>query len=152
MARMRYAEAPDKEKYCAVPEWLRAAYDQQSELLFREILSCIGQAEMARIIVTFKCRLNTGKQEKARTTVGDGVTPMRNLLSKHGKNDAYTISDLEDRFAAAPQDFTFGSPALKVHNLRAQLSEVLCTARREAQGQGITDCDSYYRCTIRQTC
>ena len=119
-----YAEAPNKEKkYCAVPECLCAAYDQQSELLFREILSCIGQAEMARITATFKCGLN--KQEIARTAVGDGVTAMRNLLSKHGKNDAYTITDLEDKFAAAPQDFTFGSPALKVHNLRAQLSEVL---------------------------
>jgi hypothetical protein len=37
----------------------------------------------------------------------------------------HTITDLEDRFSAAPHDFTFGSPARKVQNLRAQLSEVL---------------------------
>ena len=87
------------------------------ENTIHESLTRDGQAEMARITATFKCGLN--KQEIARTAAGDGVTAMRNLLSKHGKNDAYTITDLEDKFAAAPQDFTFGSPALKVHNLRA---------------------------------
>ena len=119
-----YAEAPDKErKYAAVPKCLQPTYDLQSELIFREMLSCIGQAEMAKITSTFRCGVN--KQEKARTAVGDGVAAFRNLLSKHGKNDAYTITDLEDRFSAAPHDFTFGSPARKVQNLRAQLSEVL---------------------------
>jgi hypothetical protein len=83
-----YAEAPDKErKYDAVPKCLQPAYDLQPELIFREILSCIGQAEMAKITSTFRCGVN--KQEKARTAVGDGVAAFRNLLSKHGKNDAY---------------------------------------------------------------
>ena len=86
-----YIVTPDKDqKYSTVDACLLTAYDQQSELLYREILSCIGQAEMAKITATFRCGLN--KQNKARTTVGDGVTAFRNLLAKHGKNDAYTIT------------------------------------------------------------
>ena len=79
---------------------------------------------------------------------GDGVAAFRNLLSKHGKNDAYTITDLEDRFSAAPHDFTFGSPARKVQTEPESTTDRSVAVGREAHG--ITDYDSYYQHTIRQ--
>ena len=111
-----YIETPDKaQKYNTVDPCLHVhtTYGQQSESLYREILKYIGQTELAKITSTFKYGLN--KQKTARTSVDDGVTAFRNLLSKHGKNDANTITDLEDRFSSAPHDFTFGSPAQKVN-------------------------------------
>ena len=119
-----YAEPPNKmNQYENVPECLKHAYEKQAELLYREILTCITQSEMAKITSTFTCGLN--KDKKARCSVDDGPMAIYCLLSKYGKNDSYSITDLEDQFKKAPHHFTFGSPAVKVQYLRPYLAQVM---------------------------
>jgi hypothetical protein len=119
-----YTEPPNKTKhYEDVPECLRSAYEKQAERLYREVLACITQSEMAKITSTFTCGLN--KDKKARCSVDDGPMAIYCLLSKYGKNDAYSITDLEDQFKKAPHHFTFGSPAVKVQYLRPYLAQVM---------------------------
>jgi exonuclease VII small subunit len=119
-----YYQPPSKaEKYIHVPEQLREAYGKQSELLYREILTCIKQPEMVKITTTFTYGLN--KDKKARCTVDDGCMALFCLLSKYGKNDAHSLTDLEAHFTSAPHHFSFGSPATKVAILRPYLEQVL---------------------------
>lgn len=120
-----YAEPPNKAtNYGDVPECLRAAYSKQSELLYREILQCIQQAEMARITSTFNCGLN--KDKKARCPVDDGIMACYCLLAKYGRNDAHSLTDLEEHFIRSPHHFQLGgSPANKVEKLRPYLLEAL---------------------------
>ena len=76
-----YYQPPDKsDNYDAVPENIRDAYSKQSELLYREILTCIKQQEMAKITTTFIHGLN--KDRRARCTVDDGCMAVFCLLSK----------------------------------------------------------------------
>jgi len=118
-----YYQPLDKsDNYDAVPENIRDAYSKQSELLYREILTCIKQQEMAKITTTFIHGLN--KDRRARCT-DDGCMAVFCLLSKYGKNDAYSLTDLEAHFTAAPHHFSFGSPAVKVAYVRPYLEQVL---------------------------
>ena len=119
-----YAKPPDKaDEYAEVPTELREAYQQQAELLYREILTTLKQTVMARITTTFNYGLN--KDKKAKCTAGDGPTAYFCLLAKYGKQDAHSMTDLEAEFIKAPKHFSFGSPAAKVHHLTKPLAEVL---------------------------
>ena len=119
-----YMKPPDKaSNYTDVPEVLRETYQQQSELLYRELLSTMKQALMAKITTTFNYGLNKDKQ--AKCSVGDGPTAYFCLLAKYGKQDANNITDLEAEFIRASKHFSYGSPVAKVHHLTKPLAEVL---------------------------
>ena len=119
-----YVEPPGKEtSYKDVPACLRAEYAKQSETLYREILRQIKQKEMAKITAVFKCGLN--KDHNAKCTVEDGNMAIYCLLAKYGKNDAHSITDLENHFVNSPGHFRQGSPINKIGKLRPFLEEIL---------------------------
>lgn len=119
-----YVEPPGKETgYKDVPECLRKEYEKQSETLYREILRQIKQKEMAKITAVFKCGLN--KDHNAKCAVEDGNMAIYCLLAKYGKNDAHSITDLENHFVNSPGHFRQGSPINKIGKLRPFLEEIL---------------------------
>ena len=119
-----YVEPPGKQTgYKDVPACLRTEYAKQSETLYREILRQIKQKEMAKITAVFKCGLN--KDHNAKCTVDDGNMAIYCLLAKYGKNDAHSITDLENHFVNSPGHFRQGSPINKIGKLRPYLEEIL---------------------------
>ena len=119
-----FVEPPRKEtKYKEVPDCLREEYTKQSSTLYREILKKQKHKEMAKITAIFKCGLNNDKS--AKCMVDDGVMAIYCLLSKYGKSDAHSITDLVNMFTASPGHFKQGSPANKIAKLREHLEEIL---------------------------
>ena len=109
--------------YDTVPEVLKHMYEAQSELLYREILTCIKQSGMATITQRFLCGVH--KDVPASCAVDDGPMAVYCLLARYAKVDSQHLIDLEQKFVNAPAHFATGSPAHKVKHLKPFLTEVL---------------------------
>ena len=119
-----YFEPPSKpSNFCDVPTTFKHIYKTQSELLYREVLTCIKQSGMATITQQFLCGRH--QDVPASTSVDDGVMACYCLLAKYAKVDSRHLDELEQKFVTAPQHFTTGSPAHKIKHLRPYLIDVL---------------------------
>ena len=119
-----YEEPPDKEEnYDRVPTCIRTEYAKQAELLYREILKRIRKPEMAKINAEFKCGIN--KDTKAKCAIDDGPMAVYCLLAKYGRNDAHSMTDLENQFIRSPGHFRTGPPIQKISKLRGLLTQAL---------------------------
>ena len=107
----------------SVPRVLKARFIKQNATLYSEILRVIPQSEMAKILAPFKCGIN--RSHEARGYKDDGASCIYALLSKYGRTDAHTITELESKFKASPRLFELGSPARAVKQLRDNLNDVL---------------------------
>ena len=119
-----YFEPPSKpSNYCDVPNTFKHIYTTQSELLYKEVLTCIKQSGMATITQQFLCGRH--QDVPASTSVDNGVMACYCLLAKYAKVDSRHLDELEQKFVTAPQRFTTGSPAHKIKHLRPYLIDVL---------------------------